>query len=202
MKREETVINDLSVCTPFRHLSRTGQYDLWNLVSYETAQISGTAIYAGGHLGAPSRDARLELSLALPVDGWHAICLGLFNAHGGGRRSGHMMEFKLSGERRWQRIGNDLTTKVFAVQDGFWRYADVTGQQLMMRLVPGRRGSIAWVRLVPVDRQQVETERPTKTVAAKFDLEHFCNPDGVDRELARLEGTDFNLLFVSNTFIN
>ncbi len=199
MERNEIIISDLSACSPGRLLSRAVRYDLWNLVSYQTAQISGTAVYVGTYGGSPPSDDRLELGLPLQADGYYAIYLGLFDPHGPGRRPpGHMMEFKLSSESRWQRIGSDLPTKVFAVQEGFWRYADVTGQQLMMRLVPGRRAGIAWVRLVPVDPQQTEPEPPTKTVAAKFDLWQFCNPEGAARELARLEGTDFKLLFVTD----
>lgn len=202
-KRCEVVFNDMSKCVPQSALSRVRQakYNKWKLVDYETSVRSGVAIAVGREYAEPGKRNVPEVTLPLNVSGWYEIHLGIFDSFGPPtRRPGCSLYLKLTKNPDFQNVAFDVPTKRYLVQDGFWRHADLTGQDLIVRESTGQRGGLAWVRLVPVEKEAVEryrNEPPTKIVIAKHDELAFTNPQKVKRVLLPYQNSDFKKLFLA-----
>ncbi len=72
MTRQSVVLNDMSKCIPGSHLSHEPRFDRWSLISYETPEISGVAIYLG-NIFSRAYEGLPDISLPLNVAGWFAI---------------------------------------------------------------------------------------------------------------------------------
>jgi hypothetical protein len=202
MPQNEVVLTDFSTCAPAEALSREPRYDLWNLIEYETAEHSGVAIYTGALFALPS-DALPELSISLNVSGWHAIHVGLWDPCGPPTRPpGYGLQLKLTGDALFQSVNLDAPVKFFVVQDGFWRHADLTGKELIIRAASRRRAGLAWVRLTPLDEAVVQARwkpSPKKIVIAKFDAANFTSERDVETILAPYEQSDFRKVFLADS---
>ena len=195
------VITDMSTCRPASAMSEEMRFDLWNLISYETPEHSGICIYIPSDRGDASNDS-LELTLPLDASGWHAVHLGLWDPDGPPNRApGWGLEIKLSGDSAFERIAFDVPTKMYLVQDGLWREADLTGQDLVIRPSGEKRAGLAWVRLEPVKKSEVATrdaQPPEKIMIAKYDNVAFLTPEGVEDEMLKLSRTDFTHIFLTD----
>ena len=194
-------ITDLSLCRPASAMSAQSRFDVWNLIRYETREHSGLGIYVPA-LRGDTPDESLELTLPLGASGWHAIHLGLWDPDGPPNRApGCGLRLKLSGDAEFQQVAFDVPTKMYLVQEGLWREADMSGQDLIVRPSAGKRAGMAWVRLEPVDEREVTRRRakkPEKIVIAKYDNASFLTAEGVEREMEKLSRTDFTHVFLAD----
>ena len=201
MTRQSVVLNDLSKCFPGSHLSHEPRFDRWSLISYETPEISGIAIYLG-NVFSPAYEGLPDISLPLNVAGWYAIHLAIWDPSGPPTRSpGHGTYFKLTRDPAPQFICFDLPVKPYMVLEGFWKYAELTDQELVIRQKPGSRAGLAWVRLDPVEAETVRAEKadaPEKIVIAKSDSEIYANPERIAEALSPYPQTDFGKYFITD----
>ena len=167
-QREGILISDLSHCEPQSAISSTPERDRWYTIPYETRDgIEGAMLSKGGVAHPP------DVRLPLPVEGWHAIYLGMFlgEAHDRSR-----LRVKLAGERLFDllapsSLGHRVSPKGrvlgrpgplpgynTSIEEFLWKAADLDGQDLIIshaRSVDTLYSQLAFVRLVPMTKREV-----------------------------------------------
>ena len=174
-------ITDLDRCGPAAALSPEPDQGRWRMIPYEADGISGVMLLAAPETGAP------EITYPLAVSGWHAVSVGAFD----GYPVGSTVQVRLSGEKTFHRLTSvspawaqmDTPTPKHRpgevlLKEVFWKVADLTGQDLVMRPVshrvapgdgPGTLQSsgpvpdidarIAYIKLVPLSEGEVGSYR-------------------------------------------
>lgn len=181
-KRCEVIINDLVAASMEKeNFSDHTTRNLWEVVSYETAEVSGKGIVAS------PRTMPEPLTLNPGLEGWYKIYVCMANLGGGS-----YISIKLS---------NDEFAKVVApgkwhvnwgtfekVEESYWKAADMTGQKIVIKkpeLEMSYTASLMWLRLVPMSDAEVEEydarikETRSKTMYAHMDMD-FTHLDQVD----------------------
>ncbi|MHC4362755.1 MAG: hypothetical protein ACYSTZ_08005, partial [Planctomycetota bacterium] len=102
-KKPETIISDMSKCTPSSALTRVYEKDKWQLHDYETDHgVKGT-------MATALPDHRVsELKLPLGVEGLYKIYLGIHytRPHASDEHSSYgSVEVKLTGDTGFRRVG-------------------------------------------------------------------------------------------------
>jgi len=175
----------------------------WRLIDYTTDDMSGTLVWC-------SNDGQPEpLTLALGVKGWHAIHLGVPKKIG--------FEYplvKLTDDPCFFPVAMDpypTWGPIPQMWEGFWKCADLTGQDLVIAQGTGPTHShptLAYVRLAPLSDEEVESLKKDaadpsfKKLIAIHDGFGELHPDGentreqVLQKLEPLRNTDFKMLIV------
>ena len=173
-----TIVSDLSQCRPAGALSERRARWRWTKVPYQAGGIAGTLLMAGPETQAP------PVTLGLGVQGWHGIFLGVYSDQWAGP---DCLRVKLTGDPCFVPVvradpGFDST---ILIDDVFWKYADLTGQDLtiaQMASGSGRQAGLAYVRLAPLsaeevaavlaDRRRLETRR---LIAMDDNFSFYCD---------------------------
>jgi hypothetical protein len=144
---------------------------VWRTIPYETTDgLSGSMIWAGPETGAP------EVTLDLPVQGWHALYVGLFHA-------------SEAPTLVWLKLGRDMAsiaraspvafaTRFGGVEEVFFKVANLGGDRLHINQESGETGKacgVAYVKLIPMTAAEVagyqadRGDRSTRTLVATND---------------------------------
>ncbi len=213
-------LSDMSRALPRSALATKPAPKRWRLIDYETEAFKGVMAVAGQNSDAP------EITLPLGRSGWHAISIGVFP---------HIVEHIFQNQQRATddqfrvqvRLKSERTFSLLThkggererIDDFFWKYADLTGEDLVLRqfnlqVFPetekstGRIGSscwIAYVKLVPLSAPEVETLQREKGRSQRL----FAHCDGFDplyyygvrtegeirRELEPYRNSDFSRIY-------
>lgn len=166
----ETLFCDLgSLCVPQSHISDAREKFKWNRVPYETAHHKGTMLTA-------FQDARPEdVELHPQLEGYHRIFVCLKTS------ANNVVRIRLSGEAEWMEVSaaNQGGYSAHALEESFWRVADMTGQRLVIgkhRYGVPADAMLAWLRFEPMCDEEVAAWRAdqaradTKRIYATDDL--------------------------------
>ncbi len=148
---EPIYVTDLGRCEPQIALSSERRKYYWQVVPFETEQFCGNMLIAGPETEAPA------VTLPLNVSGWHRIYLGLWS-----NWTTDLARVRLTGDRSFVKVNREAEGGTFAdnysLDERYWKTADLTGQGLVF----GQQSAglsqpayIAYVKLVPVDEEQV-----------------------------------------------
>lgn len=206
MFSESVVISDFPSVIQKQELLAAGcTRDRWEMVRYETADVSGC-----GLLASPK-------TLPQPVEidpglkGWYKIYLCMADA--GGKNG---IELKLSNDEfasvvspgevwsyiRWNRFEQ--------LDESFWRAADMTGQRITIAKPDNGSSytaSLMWIRFVPMCEEEVQeylaefSGKDNKTMYAHMDedFSHMDLPDYEDvhdycRQIYHLKNSDVGIV--------
>ncbi|MDP7741515.1 MAG: hypothetical protein QGF67_08750 [Lentisphaeria bacterium] len=152
-------LSDMSKCLPQSALSRTPQSKHWRLVEYESATVSGTMMVAASLSDTPDVEYPLE------VTGWHAVYIGYATQMHGEHSA---FKARLKHDPCFVTIADDEPDglEVMTMRETFWRYADLTGESIIigqhttqvgLPATGGGRhwGGVAFVKLEPLSESQV-----------------------------------------------
>ena len=148
-------VSDMSQCQPAAALSHRQEKGHWTLIPYATEEVSGTLVSALSFISAP------ELTLPLGVSGWHAVYVGYWNPYYA-YDNGIIIKFRLSGDAAFCRVREPeicVSQTETAIQEVFFKHADLAGQEFVIGKVNGRAAQktlVAYVKLVPLSDAQVE----------------------------------------------
>ena len=171
-----TYITDLSVCVPSSALARDVQSGCWQIIPYETVDPDVKGLMAG----TASFNEAPEIRLPLNISGWHAVYVGLWNPHHD-YDGGTTVKIKLSDYPAFLRISEaepPLDFNATWIKEAFFKTADLTGQEIVFSKVGGsfaRKAYIAYVKLVPLDKNEIEafkndcTRKDTRILQATID---------------------------------
>ena len=148
---EPIYVTDLGRCEPQIALSTARRKYHWQVVPFETEQFCGNMLIAGPETEAPA------VTLPLNVSGWHRIYLGLWS-----NWTTDLARVRLTEDRSFVKLNREAEGGTFAdnysLDERYWKTADLTGQGLVF----GQQSAglsqpayIAYVKLVPVDEEQV-----------------------------------------------
>ncbi len=157
--RETKEITDLSIATPKNLITRDRILDRWRISSYSCDGIDGKLIHAD------SRSTSLKpVEVALNVQGWHRVTVGLWGESEGRQYRGSGHRLKLSGDPCFstnQRQVQDTTgTRAFeTIEEVVLTSADLTGRSLV--IAPPLAGSsavtaVAYIRCEPLSDAEVK----------------------------------------------
>lgn len=213
-KQAPIYLSDLGRCQPASALSRKPRRHHWRLLDYETSEFQGVMLVAGENTAAP------EITLPVSQRGWHAIYFGL-RSYGGGEGASRLLA-RLKSSDTFSMISHrpDPSARNW-VDDYFWRIADLTGEDLVLRQfwpqsVPEDSNSVgnrcdgvwlAYVKLVPLNDgdvrvlQQDRQNRANKRLFAHHDAWSYTysyrptTEAEIRRELEPFWHTDFSRIY-------
>ena len=155
------VFSDMSKCEPASAFDRQLKAGKWRLLDYEIAEFKGTMMYAGEESRAP------QVRLKLGLTGLHALYVGV-EAHS---FASIPVRLKLSADPCY-RVLERQERQGLALEEVFFKYADLTGQDLLIEQRPHepfKVNAMAYLRCLPLseeeaaalqaDRQQSDTRR-------------------------------------------
>ena len=156
-------------------------------------------------LVADSECSAPTLVLPLHAQGWHAIHLGVWTDW-----EDSVVRVKLSGAPCYTPVFTDRPTPTnsewhsgFAtLREAFWIHADLTGRELIVSQVGGRRAGLAYVKLEPLSDadvaaiQEDQARTDTKRLIAYNDAAHLepRSLEGMRGELEHFRDSDFQKL--------
>ena len=196
----EIWLTDMSRCLPEHALSTRRRKSHWQLIEYEAeGSLKGVMLSAGPETGAP--DATYPLNLS----GWHAIHLGVW---GGGNVWDYLVKVRLGGDPFFSTFVREKPHPC-TLEEVFWKHADLTGQQLIVRQQrPKPNGispnaSLAYVRLTPISAEEVErlqcdrAREDTKRLIMHEEpgAEGWALEDMLEGDVEPFRNTDFKKLF-------
>ncbi|MCK5328088.1 MAG: hypothetical protein KAR36_05745 [Candidatus Latescibacteria bacterium] len=182
-----TYLSDMSQCKPASALSEKQEKGHWTLIPYETEEVSGTFVSALSFITAP------ELTLPLGISGWYSIYVGYWNPYFA-YDNGTIIKFRLSGDAAFCRVREPeicVSQTETALQEVFFKHADLTGQDFVIGKVNGQsaqKALVAYVKLVPLGEAEVaEIQRDrahtdTKKLVATIDGMFFWGNEYKTRE--------------------
>lgn len=152
--KETIIISDMSRCLPAVALSKVRKKNHWQLIPYEGEGLNGVILGAASLIQAP------DVTLPLEVNGWYAIYIGFFNPHYA-YDGGLTIKLKLTDDPCFRNISDPAPpwTNKIELKEAFFKYADLTGQNLIIgqqsKGTP-KKAYMAYVKLVPLSQKQVE----------------------------------------------
>ena len=220
-------LSDFSHCRPASALSRTPKRHRWRLLDYMSDKAEGVMLVAGHNTAAP------EITLPLNRKGWYAIHFGLRSRFGESR-----LEARLKSDSTFTFIthndvvGQKQNRKDYEIRatnfdtgtridDLFWKVADLTGEELVLRqfcprLVPDDESSLAnscfpvwlvYIKLIPLSEREVEQlqadrrRKDTRRLYAHNDAWGYVSwlrpstEADIRRELEPYRDTDFSRIY-------
>ncbi len=196
MDKQESLLTDMSRARPAEALSPKARRGHWQLVSYRTDEISGTMVLTRPETGAP------EITLPLNAEGWYAIHLAFMGQTWAGSP---LLKVKLSDDPCFTLVETEADHR--HLEEGFWKIADLTGQDLVIaqqNTGEPQPASLAYVRLVPVTEEEVrryQDRSGSRRLIAMNDAFSFYYSKGcylpqvIQEELEPYRDTDFGKIF-------
>jgi hypothetical protein len=170
--------SDMSVCKPSEAFSAVMQQGKWQLISYESDEVSGKMAAAHSFINAP------DFSIPLNLKGWYAIYLGYwdFEFACDGET---VLKAKLSNAKAFRDFlassSADTQDQTF-LREVFMGCEDVTGLNLVIAKsnnLISRKLYFAYAKLVPLDSNQVKAiiadraDKSKRNVVATIDGSSF-----------------------------
>jgi len=197
--REAVYFTDLSKAQPRSALSIGHRKAKWQVLAYKTAAREGRMLYTD-----PESEA-VPLRLPLNLKGWHALFVGM----PGIDQLSAYVKLKLSGDRDFRLF--QLNPGAYGcVEEGFWKVADLTGQEVIIAQAGfGREtkaGILGHVKCVPLTAEEVEQWRREESQTESRRLIAFNDghaifhsgftrsPEDLRMWIEPLKGTDFERL--------
>ncbi|MFN0168993.1 MAG: family 10 glycosylhydrolase [Bryobacteraceae bacterium] len=202
---ESVYLADFDKCLPASALARGPQPRRWRLLSYESDNARGFLLVAGQNTDAP------EIRYRFSQKGWHAVSIGLCTL---GHLEHTSVQIRLKSDRTFCVLNHTQYSKPDArrrIDDFFWKYADVTGEELVIRTL--KRGPvwdgawIAYLKLTPLSEAEVaevkrdRARKDTRRLYAHNDAFTYAARVGtstageIAREIEPLRDTDFSRLY-------
>ncbi|MSO21679.1 MAG: hypothetical protein EXQ58_00185 [Acidobacteria bacterium] len=221
---EAFYLTDMGRCQPPSAFSRKPRRNHWRLLDYETDHFKGVMMIAGQNTEAP------EVTCPLNRKGWHAIYFGIhphcvshiFQNKTASADDESRLQARLKSESTFSLLTHkwDPTAET-RVDDFFWKYADLTGEDIVLRqfskqvfpecaTASGKICSSAWlayIKLVPLSDREVEVlqhDRKQKTNRRLFahndawDYHYYYHPRTeaeIRREIEPYRDSDFSRLY-------
>lgn len=219
--------SDFNRCQPQTSLSRESKRNHWRLLPYESDAVNGTMLIAGQNTAAP------EIRIPIERRGWHAIYFGIRSAYGESRIEARlksesifcllthhdMIGMKIE-RRDIEFLGTSFHSRS-RVDDLFWKYADLTGEEIVLRQPvimtdaanPTGFGTIshpvwlAYLKLVPLTDTavtQLQRDRAGNTHRRLFAHNdafgstgwlRTATEDSIRREIEPYRNTDFSRIY-------
>jgi len=189
---EAKVIADPTVGQPPGVLTDRAAKGRWKVLPYEAGPLVGTMLWAGFETGAP------ELTIPLQATGWHAVFAGLADPAGLGCLARVRLDNQPAPLQRARTAGQ--------IEEVFVTAADLTGRSLKVaqRHDPGQGCGLAWVKLVPLNADEiaaVKAPRPRSAVAridgfSFFHARQVSDREGLLEELEPYRESDFGTLLL------
>ena len=158
------ILSDMGRCVPAAALSPGHEKYHWQTVPYEAEDVSGTLLFAGLGSEAP------PVTLPVEVSGWHAIFIGLWS-----NWTDILLKTKLSDDPAYVFMKREEETSTshdpvysgpqegrvnnYSIDERFWKYADLTGQDMVFAQHNAGMSApayVAYVKLVPLTGAEVE----------------------------------------------
>ena len=160
--RQEIVIRDLRVCQPQAALAETRRAGKWQVIRYASGAIRGHM------LAAPSLIEPPIVTLPLDYQGWYRITVGIWNPIWGydGRES--VLKLKLTDDPCFRVVKSTGPTgyKGTILQEYEFGARDLSGQDLRIGKRNGQKGYLAYVRLAPLDAEEVNALQQRRATPA------------------------------------
>ena len=209
---QPSYLTDLDRCQPSGGLYAGAKAGHWRMLPYMTDTLTGVMLRADSETDAP------EIKYPLGVSGWHAVSIGMMGEIG----SGVQAHARLSGDETFsmltvQEIDRGSRNEL---QELFWKIADLTGQDLLMRQEKMRVGAgegpgsmlctdarIAYIKLVPLSDAELRAfqadgrRTDTRRLFGHNDahgLHYGSRPitaAGIRRHIEMFRDTDFSRLY-------
>lgn len=197
------IISDLKQYVPKEAQAAELEKFKWRIVEYETAEFSGSLLFANMGANAP------EITIDPQLRGWYTIKLGLWNPSEAAWDT--MTRFRLTKDLAWSRISGDGSNPGKTVfMESVWKDADMTGQQLRIaqpsKIEPAVASSVAFIKFEPLSEQEVakikadRERKDTKRLVGTHDMHYLfytTREPGQEEFLEELEAyrhTDFDIL--------
>lgn len=179
--RKEVIISDLAVAVQEKELlADISTADRWEVVSYETAAVSGNLLVAS------EETYPAPVTIAPELTGWYRIYVCMADA-GGGFPSSHV-HLKLTDDAFSRCVGACnmgyycIWHSMEMVEEAFWKCADMTGQAITIEKLDDKwphTANVLWFRFVPMEKEEVQEYRNRKyhrTMLAHWDGDfHRCD---------------------------
>ena len=185
----------------------------WQIIPYETAEVSGNLL-AAGELTTPE-----DVTLKLGLSGWHKVYISMMNM-----RSTNYLHLKLTDDDSFEGIQmasggmkkrhcNEWCPTEFT-EEYFWKCADLTGQDVILSKPVSYFAAVSnlvWIRCVPMTEEEAaawKTYRDTaKTVCVHGHFDEDTNGQdqstAMDKLLLKegpLVGTDISEISMEISF--
>lgn len=210
---QPTYLTDLDRCQPTSALYAGAKAGHWRMVTYETDTLSGVMLRADSETDAP------EITYPLGVSGWHAVSIAML---GESTESRVYALARLGGDKTFSMLTVPVVEREHAndLYEYFWKVADLTGQDLVLRQEKVRVASgegpgtircadarIAYVKLVPLSDAEVsafqadQRRTDTRRLFAHNDahgLHYDSRPttaEDIRRHIEMLSNTDISRLY-------
>ncbi len=127
--------------------------NLWQVYTYETMDgLKGSFVYATT-LSNPG-----ELTIELPVSGWHRIFIGQASRSPGGLLMSLGIDLKLDGDTAFTSLAGTGINWFWEMTDNFYRAANLQpGMKLHIRRNEQQQASLAWIRLEPMSQEEIDS---------------------------------------------
>lgn len=124
--------------------------NVWQHFDYETmGGIRGRLLYAPEVSGAG------ELSIPLPVNGWHRICLGLVSTLPGMLGIAMGLRVRLNSDPAFYTVSGTGINFYWELTDNLWKSTNLENSTLHIARAP-TQSSLAWIRLEPMNAKEIE----------------------------------------------
>lgn len=179
--RKEIIISDLySAVQEKDRLAEISTADNWEVVSYETAAVSGKLLIASEQtMPAP-------VTITPELTGWYRIYVCMADT-GGGFPSSHV-HLKLTDDEFSRCVSASnmryycIWHQMEVVEEAFWKCADMTGQTITIEKIDDKwphTSNVMWFRFVPMEEAEVQAHLEKKhhrTMLAHWDGDfHRCD---------------------------
>ncbi|HIA13083.1 MAG TPA: hypothetical protein EYN69_13595 [Flavobacteriales bacterium] len=214
--KKEMWLSDLTEFDPADAISYDRGEETWIAVDYEVDEGKGIMLFGLPELDLP------PLTLRLKVTGWYEIRLGIFYGSRLASIKDRVLCVKLSDDVTFSRISHEHYQSRkdgnypekefhwFDIAEAFWKCADLTGQDLIIKHPPRgdmakQETNLAYVRLIPMDEAAIQhwkSQQPgakTKTLMANYDGGSFgqwgvSTPEDFLAEFECLRDSDFDIV--------
>jgi hypothetical protein len=182
------ILTDWTQATPKDALTRgKREKGKWKLLPFETAELKGEALSTYSFTQAPI------VSLPVPASGWHAIFVGVSTVSTGFREDHNGLKVKLSDERVFKRMANNLPLlpkRIDVIQEVFLAVSELSGQTIEVGSLPNLPATVCYVKLVPLTDKEVRlwkndhesSPNENRTTIATFDGHSWIWPYGCETE--------------------
>ncbi|MFI4910288.1 MAG: hypothetical protein ACIAQZ_01330 [Sedimentisphaeraceae bacterium JB056] len=190
-------ITDMSIATPATSISQDAELGKWQVIDYESLQISGKMLSAPSYIDAP------EITIPVPQDGYYGVYVGYWNPGFNGDGDS-CVKLRLSGEPgfncAYESVSRDTQDSTY-LREAFFGFHNLTGNDIVIGKdngIAAKKTFIAYLKLVPVTEDFVSSyNSSTNSVTAVFGRDYFSKGefttvDDYRRLIKPLVDTDVN----------
>lgn len=201
-KNKVIYLNDMSKCIPKTALSNKKEKSCWQLIEYEAENTKGVMACAVPEANAP------DITYPLNLRGWYAIYLGIW---GGMWDSTQYcaLKVKLKHDPCFTFFVREREN-YFCIDKRFWKYADLTDQNIVFgqQNTGFKKGAfVAYVRLEELSEREIQVieqdrdRKDTKRLIAMNDAFNFfferrpTTKQQIWEQIEPLRDTDFQAIY-------